>query len=75
MKAQIYYNTYKRSQKVQTGNPNATTSALCSGKTDRTIDGPEYIFIGKHPLNVLTNQSILCSMNLNLLEKKNMTSV
>ena len=54
MKAQLYYKTHEGPRKAATGTLNATTSALCSGPTDRTTNEPEYIFIRYYLFDVST---------------------
>ena len=54
MKAQIYYNRYEKHRLTPIATLKATTIALSSGSTDKTINDSEYILTGEHPFNVFT---------------------
>ena len=75
MIAQIDSNLHEKPRWAPIGKLSATTNALFSGKTDKTINEPEHIFIGKHPCDVFTPESILSNINLTSIEKNLHTQV
>ena len=52
MKAQNNYIWHKKPLIAPSGTPKVSTSALCSGETNRVTYVPDYVFIGKYNVDV-----------------------